>query len=48
MSINAGTAMGYLDLDIKGFEKYKEEVENLTIEDYFSGEKEFIENGFVL
>ena len=35
-------------IDIKGFEKYKEEVENLTIEDYFSGEKEFIENGFVL
>lgn len=35
-------------IDIKGFEKYKEEVENLTTEDYFSGEKEFIENGFVL
>lgn len=35
-------------IDIKGLNKYKEEVESSKIDSYFQGEKEFIDNGFVL
>lgn len=35
-------------IDIKGFEKYKEEVQSYEDENFFDGEKEFIANEFTL
>ena len=35
-------------IDIKGFERYKQDIENGTIEPTFDGEEEFINNGFSL